>query len=66
MKRMRFKHQGHLPINLIMLRVLKLWNPFVRSLLASSPLRHSLPVGGGEGGFDLTKGIDSITLEQNV
>ena len=48
MKRLRFEHQGHLPINLIMLRVLKLWNPFVCSLLTSSPLRDSLKGGAGE------------------
>jgi hypothetical protein len=41
MKRLRFRHHGHLPINLIMLRVLKLWNPFVRSLLTFNPLQHS-------------------------
>ncbi len=55
LKRLRFQHQGHLPIHLLTLRVLKLWNPFVRSLLTSNRLRYS-HVGRGEGGelhFDL-------------
>jgi len=43
--------QGHSLINLIMLRVLKLWNPFVCSLLTSKPSQHSLQ--GGVRGLNL-------------
>jgi len=67
MKRLRFEHQGHLLIKLITLRVLKLWNPFVCSLLTSNPLRHSL-LGGGLhfGHCGLTKQGVSINLIENV
>jgi len=65
MKTLRFKYHGHLPILSKDLRVLKLWNPFVCSVLTFRPLRHSLLEGGGEG-ISLQNRLNHLLMDQPI